>query len=266
MSPVASYQYDEGLTVAMSPVGSYQYCEWPGNDVLGQQSSPQASYFYQFLFPTVTTPTAAGITYTMATLGGNITYTGDTTLTAAGVVYAPLAVNANPQLGGPGVVSATSTATGGVFAVNVGALSPNTDYVYAAYATNSTGTAYSATGIFTTNPMRNWFASYGFAAFSDVGTAPNGDGVSLLMDYALNLDPTKNQAANMPKAVVSAGQLSYTFYAGNTDVGYQVQASADLKTWSAAGVTVSAPDGNCNCTATVPLASGLRFLRLVVTH
>ena len=84
------------------------------------------------------------------------------------------------------------------------------------------------------------------------------------MDYALNLDPTKNQAANLPKAVLAGGNLSYTYYAGNMDVSYQVQASSDLQTWSSTGVT--APDANGNCTATVPLSSGLRFFRLVVTH
>ena len=49
-------------------------------------------------------------------------------------------------------------------------------------------------------------------------------------------------------------------------MSYQVQASVDLETWSAAGVSVSAPDGDGDCTATVPLTSGLRFLRLVVNH
>ena len=60
--------------------------------------------------------------------------------------------------------------------------------------------------------------------------------------------------------------MSYTYFAGNADVSYQVQASADLKTWSAASVSVSAPDGNGHCTATVPLTSGLRYLRLVLSH
>ncbi|MEN9975105.1 MAG: hypothetical protein RLZZ282_1111, partial [Verrucomicrobiota bacterium] len=68
------------------------------------------------------------------------------------------------------------------------------------------------------------------------------------------------------KAEVSGGTLSYTYYAGNSDVSYQVQASVDLETWSAAGVSVSVPDGDGYCTATVPLTSGLRFLRLVVNH
>jgi len=116
------------------------------------------------------------------------------------------------------------------------------------------------------SPSATWLAANGYSSTTNLLNTPNDDGVSLLMAYALNLDPTKNQAANMPKASVTDKNLSYTFYAGNTDVSYQVQASAELKTWSAARVTVSAPDGNGKCTATVPLTSGLRFLRLVVSH
>jgi hypothetical protein len=56
MSPIASYQYPENFSTAvltsggvMSPIASYQYFEWAGNGVLTLQSSPVASYYYQFL-------------------------------------------------------------------------------------------------------------------------------------------------------------------------------------------------------------------------
>lgn len=117
------------------------------------------------------------------------------------------------------------------------------------------------------SPSVAWLTAKGYSpSTSLLTTVPQLGGMSLLTAYALNLDPTKYQASNMPQAVVAVGNMSYTYYAGNTDVSYQVQASANLKTWSAAGVTVSAPDGNGNCTATVPLASGLRFFRLLVSH
>jgi len=104
------------------------------------------------------------------------------------------------------------------------------------------------------------------AAGSDLLSTPNNDGVSLLVDYALNLDPTKDQSPNVPKAVLTGGNLSYTFYVGNAYVRFRIQSSADLHTWSSAGVTVSAQDANGNCTATVPRFSGRCFMRLVVTH
>ena len=116
------------------------------------------------------------------------------------------------------------------------------------------------------SPVANWLTAYGYPANTYLPSTPNQDGVSLLMAYALNLNPSKNQAAKLPKAVVKGGNLSYTNYGGNPDVNYQVQASADLKTWSSAGVIVSDPDSNGNCTATVPLSSGLRFFRMAVTQ
>ncbi|MBS0658396.1 MAG: tail fiber protein [Verrucomicrobia bacterium] len=100
--------------------------------------------------PTVTSPTATGVTGVAATLGGNVTSDGGATISARGVVYAPTATNGNPQLGGGGVLSATATGTTGVFTVNVASLTPGTSYSYAAYATNSVGTSYSTVGTFTT--------------------------------------------------------------------------------------------------------------------
>ena len=54
-SPLVSFQYPDNFSSTvltnggiMSPIASYQYYEWPGNDVLNLQSSPQVSYFYLF--------------------------------------------------------------------------------------------------------------------------------------------------------------------------------------------------------------------------
>jgi pimeloyl-ACP methyl ester carboxylesterase len=53
ISPFVSYQYLEDFSSAaltnggiMSPILSYQYYEWPGDSILGLQSSPMVSYFY----------------------------------------------------------------------------------------------------------------------------------------------------------------------------------------------------------------------------
>jgi hypothetical protein len=53
MSPIVSYQYpndfsSEALTNGgiSSPIISYQYFEWPGDSILGLQTSPMVSYFY----------------------------------------------------------------------------------------------------------------------------------------------------------------------------------------------------------------------------
>jgi len=132
--------------------------------------------------------------------------------------------------------------------------------------TSPTWNGYTTANMGNFNPATNWLLVNNLPYNADLQSTPNGDGVSLLMDYALNLNPNKNQVANLPKAVLNTGNLSYAFYAGNTDISYHVQASSDLKTWSSADVTVSAPDGNGNCIATLPFSSGRRFLRLVVSH
>lgn len=132
--------------------------------------------------------------------------------------------------------------------------------------TSPTWLGYQTVNMGNATPTGVWLVSNGFSNTQNLQSAPNHDGVSLLLAYALNLDPTKNQVANLPKAVVSGGRLGMTFHAGNPDVSYQVQASADLQSWSTNGVTLSAPDGDGNCAASVPVSSGTRYMRLVVTH
>ena len=117
-------------------------------------------------------------------------------------------------------------------------------------------------------PIAVWLASKGFPSDTNL-LAPlaNLGGASLLMAYALNLDPHQSYSSSpLPTAVVVGNRFSYTFYAGNPDVSYLVEASADLIHWSSGGVTLSAPDGNGYSTASVPVSSGLCFFRLAVSH
>jgi hypothetical protein len=100
--------------------------------------------------PFVSSPTSASIGNTSATLGGDVTGTGNASLTAVGVVYAATSANSNPQLSGTGVTNLAGTAATGVFTVNATGLTAGTAYSYAAYATNSVGTTYTSVGTFTT--------------------------------------------------------------------------------------------------------------------
>ncbi|MBS0659571.1 MAG: cadherin-like domain-containing protein [Verrucomicrobia bacterium] len=119
--------------------------------------------------PIVVEPTVTNLTNTSARLGGNVTSDGSSTITARGVVYAPTATNSNPQLGGPGVLSASASGTTGAFTVDVSGLSGSTGYSFAAYATNPQGTRYSAVGTFTTSTPPQ-FTSADNAVFT-LGTA-----------------------------------------------------------------------------------------------
>ncbi|MEO6753391.1 MAG: hypothetical protein ABIP85_16565, partial [Chthoniobacteraceae bacterium] len=92
--------------------------------------------------PTVSTPTQTAITAGSATLGGNVTSDGGATITERGIVYSITSTNADPLIGGTGVIKVTSTGTTGAFTLYLSGLAQNTGYSFKAYATNSVGTAY----------------------------------------------------------------------------------------------------------------------------
>jgi uncharacterized repeat protein (TIGR02543 family) len=102
-------------------------------------------------FPSVTTPTATDITDTEATLGGDVTSDGGSSVTERGVVYSINSTNNNPIIDGSGVTKATTSGTTGVFTVPVTGLAPATTYAFKAYATSAVGTAYTTVGHFTTD-------------------------------------------------------------------------------------------------------------------
>src|SRR6185436_16712173 len=100
--------------------------------------------------PTVESPTSTAIGTKTATLGGDVTSDGGGAITARGIVYAPTPVNANPQLGGVGVLNVSVTGTTGPFSVVVSGLVRGASYSFKAYATNSAGTSYTSAATFET--------------------------------------------------------------------------------------------------------------------
>lgn len=132
--------------------------------------------------------------------------------------------------------------------------------------TTPTWQGYPSSMIGVTDPLENWFVSYGLPVGSDPKSDANRDGVSLLMAYALNLNPNQNLSTSVPQPVFSPTQMSLSYYSGAAGVTYQVQASEDLKNWSDSGVSVSGPDANQVSTATVNRSGPLRFMRLAVSY
>ena len=129
----------------LMPYTAYSFAAYATNSA-GTGYSVTGTFTTAATYPSVTTPTSASITTTTPTLGGDVTSNNGATVTTLGVVYSPTATNPNPQIGGTGVTNVTGTGTSGVFTVNVSGLLPGTSYTFAAYATNSLGTSYSATG------------------------------------------------------------------------------------------------------------------------
>jgi hypothetical protein len=116
------------------------------------------------------------------------------------------------------------------------------------------------------SPVRLWLLENVFPYATNLALDNNGDGVSLLMAYALNLDPRSNLASSMPRAGLEGGWLSITYHAARAGITYRVETSNDLTTWTTEGVLVSAPDSNGIRTASVPAPDAARYLRLAVSE
>ncbi len=113
-------------------------------------------------------------------------------------------------------------------------------------------------------PAATWLLAHGLPYNTSLQLDPDGDGVSLLMAYALNLDPRQNLRSRLPAPVLGEGSLSISFYAGTPGITYQVETSRNLTQWTTTGVTLSALDAENKRTASVPRDADDRFLRLVV--
>ena len=115
-----------------------------------------------------------------------------------------------------------------------------------------------------TKPVALWLLARGFAPNTNLHQDPDGDGVSLLMAYALDLDPRLNLRSSLPVPVLNGNTLSLSFHATSPGVTYRVETSTDLQTWITTGVTQSPPGPDQRSTATVPRDGPSRFLRLAV--
>jgi len=106
---------------------------------------------------------------------------------------------------------------------------------------------------------------------------PSGDGICVLLDYALHLNPLKaNSPSALPQVSGTGGYLTLTYSRNKwaTDLTYAVEVSADLETWNSGSSYTSAPvilnDNGLTQTVQIsdliPIASGQRrFIRLRVS-
>lgn len=97
---------------------------------------------------------------------------------------------------------------------------------------------------------------------------PDHDGISNLMEYALDLRPMHEDSASLPK--VNKGQtLTLSYKHAHEDVTYRVESSASLEnenSWSTDGVNQGTPAQNGMTTASVTADDAHRFLRLKVSR
>ncbi len=100
--------------------------------------------------PTVIGGSASDITFSSATLTGNVLSGGGMPITERGFVYS---TRPNPQLGGTGVLFVTADGRTGSFTVTLTDLAPGTTYYARSYAVNTKGVTYGATIQFETTAI-----------------------------------------------------------------------------------------------------------------
>ena len=116
-----------------------------GSVILNNGDAKFCSINYEeYVIPTVITPTSASINQTSAILGANVTYLGvPSVISSRGTCWA---TTPEPTIN----CLAEGSTTIGTFTHARTGFTANTQYYYRGYAINSTGTAYSPDGTFTT--------------------------------------------------------------------------------------------------------------------
>ncbi len=183
---------------------------------------------------TVTTATPTSLTNTGATLGGNVTADGGSSVSERGVVYVP--GTGTPTTGNTKVVIGSGT---GSFSQAVTGLSVGTQYTVRAYAINAQGTSYGSSQSFTTTGVASLTISTGSPAMP----------VSIAAGTYNNITVTTTGFAQLAGAVVVNGAVSV---AGSLNTNCQsltgpgsfaLAAGGTLYVCDAAGLTTTGNTG-----------------------
>ncbi len=119
----------------------------------------------------------------------------------------------------------------------------------------------------------HWKTHYGIGTSTADDNDSDGDGIPLLLEYALGLDPTKVSRAGQPVAEVVGSNLVITFsrLASATDIKLEVETSTtlDAGSWTVETPAISVVQGDTvfqTVKATVPMNGEERkFVRFKVT-
>ncbi len=203
--------------------------------------------------PVLAASSVSGITTTSSIIAGEVLSDGGASISERGVVFAATLTNANPQIGGNGVIKTLISGTTGAFSGEVTGLTQNTSYSFRTYAINSAGTTYSAIGSFTTleelTSIQKWRKLY-YGDKNSVGNGadlaePDGDGIANLLKYALNIVPGGTGLAGLPKPhFVNVNGSNYlaisvTRVPTRNDVTIHIEAGDDLIGWTEVGSSIN---------------------------
>ncbi len=124
-------------------------------NIVGTSYGNQLSFFTgTYTYPEVSTLSSSNITFTTATLNGNIESTGNTPLTQHGFVYSATISGEGLKVGNSDIsITFNSGGNVGMFNKNINELSSNTIYYVRAYARNTAGMVYGEEVSLSTEPF-----------------------------------------------------------------------------------------------------------------
>lgn len=243
-----------------------------GNVVFRATQAGDANYAPTTLDYLLTAAPRLGQTITFAPLS-NLGYAGTPlTITPTATASSGLPVSLTIVAGGSiatrdtttGVITITGTGTVTIRATQSG----NTTYAPATFVER--------TFTVTEGTIVDAFADYLAAQGVPAGARgplddPDGDGLGNLLEFALGLAPGTADSTGAPAVgTTEPSVLSFTYRrAQPTEFLYEVETNTDLANaagWTTAGVNQGSPDANGLTTATVPLDTSARLLRLKITR
>lgn len=172
--------------------------------------------------PVLTTTSITNITNNSATSGGEVTSDGGANITARGVVWStsqnPTIELSTKTVDGTGIGSFTSSITG---------ILSNTTYYVRAYATNSVGTSYGLTFIFTT-PIDITTGLVAYYPFNGNVNDESGNGNNGIIQGSVLL--TSDRLGNLNKAYSFPGNANSFINCGNNS-SLQIEGALTLSAW-----------------------------------
>ena len=179
------------------------------------------------LIPTITTSSVTDISYTSATVGGNVTNDGGAEVTERGVVYS---TSQNPTTSNSKVQGGTGT---GSFTCSLTNLQEGITYYVRAYATNQQGTAYGEQKTFTTKAYALPTVTTSFVTdisytSATVGGNVTNDGGAEVTERGVVYSTSSNPTTSNSKVTSGSGMGSFTCNITNLQEGttYYVRAYA----------------------------------------
>lgn len=130
--------------------------------------------------------------------------------------------------------------------------------------TTPTWQGYPSVNMGDATPEMRWLTRHGQPHDANM-IADQSGGVTLLMAYALDLNPKDHLSGQMPQPKITPDGLQLGFRGNTPGITYLVEQSSSLDSgWTADGVILSEPGPDGIRTATVPTEAPGRFLSLTV--